>query len=220
MGWARAYPDVDIDGLGSPGYSGTKEGAAGVYDVGRTRTWTRKEYDRLIETGFFDEDEAVELVGGQLIVAEPKGTSHSVALELAAEALRRAFGPGWTVRVQDPIAPDDESEPEPDLAVVPGGPREYLAAHPARPALVLEVAESSLSFDRREKGSLYARARILDYWIVNLVDRVLEVYRDPMPSADAPYGWAYRRVQCLGPGSSVSPLAAPAASISVIDLLP
>ena len=189
-------------------------------DLVRTRRWTRTEYDRLIEIGFLDEDEPVELVGGQLIVAEPKGTGHSVAIELAAEALRKAFGAGWTVRVQDPIAPDDESEPEPDVAVVAGSPREYLAAHPSRPALVLEVSDSSLAFDRRDKGSLYARAQILDYWIVNLVDRVLEVCRDPVLSADAPYGWSYGRVQCLGPEESISPMAAPAASIRVADLLP
>ena len=189
-------------------------------DLVRTRRWTRKEYDRLIEIGFFDEDEPVELVGGQLIVAEPKGTGHSVALQLAAEALRRAFGAGWTVRVQDPIAPDDESEPEPDLAVVPGSPREYLATHPSRPALVLEVSDSSLAFDRRDKGSLYARAQIPDYWIVNLVDRVLEVCRDPVLSADALYGWSYARVLRLGPEATISLLAAPAASISVTDLLP
>ncbi len=189
-------------------------------DLVRTRRWTRKEYDRLIEIGFFDEDEPVELVGGQLIVAEPKSTGHSVALQLAAEALRRAFGGGWTVRVQDPIAPDDESEPEPDLAVVPGSPREYLATHPSRPALVLEVSDSSLAFDRRDKGSLYARAQILDYWIVNLVDRVLEVYRDPVLSADALYGWSYARVLRLGPEATISPVAAPAGSISVTDLLP
>ncbi|PYO33077.1 MAG: hypothetical protein DMD86_11390 [Candidatus Rokuibacteriota bacterium] len=189
-------------------------------DLVRTRRWTRKEYDRLIEIGFLDEDEPVELVGGQLIVAEPKGTGHSVAIELAAEALRKAFGAGWTVRVQDPIAPDDESEPEPDVAVVAGSPREYLAAHPSRPALVLEVSNSSLAFDRRDKGSLYARAQILDYWIVNLVDRVLEVYRDPVLSADALYGWSYARVLRLGPEATISPVAAPAASISVTDLLP
>ncbi len=186
----------------------------------RTRSWTRKEYDCLIEIGFFHEDEAIELVGGQLIVAEPKGTGHTVAIGLATDALRTAFGPGWIVRVQEPIAPDEESEPEPDLAVVPGTQREYLAAHPSRPVLVLEVAESSLSFDRREKGSLYARAQVLDYWIVNLVDRVLEVYREPAPSPEALYGWTYRRVQHLGARDSISPLAAPAATISVTDLLP
>ena len=189
-----------------------------------TSSWTRTEYDCLIASGFFHEDEAIELVGGQLIVAEPKGTDHSVAIELAAEALRQAFGAGWTVRVQDPRSgssrPRQESEPEPDLAVVPGSPRDYLIAHPSRPALVLEVAESSLSFDRRDKGRLYARAGVEDYWIVNLVDRVLEVYREPAPSAETPHGWSYRQVQRLGPEANVSPLAAPAASIPIADLLP
>jgi Uma2 family endonuclease len=104
--------------------------------------------------------------------------------------------------------------------VVPGSPRDYLAAHPSLPALVLEVAEWSLSFDRRDKGPLYARAGVLDYWIVNLVARVLEVYREPARSAETPRGWSYRHVQRLGPGANVSPLGAPSASISVADLLP
>src|SRR5919198_643400 len=94
----------------------------------------------------------IELVGGQLIIAEPKSTYHAVAIDLATEALRRAFGPGWTVRIQEPIAPDDESEPEPDVAVAPGTPREYLTAHPSRPALVLESparASPSTSWTRK-----------------------------------------------------------------------
>ncbi|PYM77026.1 MAG: hypothetical protein DME03_06935 [Candidatus Rokuibacteriota bacterium] len=99
----------------------------------RNRHWTRKEYDELIKSGFFDEDEPIELLGGQLIVAEPKGSPHSTAVALTVEALRMAFGPGWLVRVQDPVALDAESEPEPDVAVVPGLPRDYLAEHPARP---------------------------------------------------------------------------------------
>lgn len=186
----------------------------------RTRRWARREYDRLIEIGFFGEDEPVELVGGQLIVAEPKSTGHAVALTLTAAAARRAFGPGWTVRVQDPIALGEDSEPEPDVAVVPGEPRAYLGSHPSRPALVIEIAESSLSFDRQDKGSLYARAGIADYWIVNLVDRVVEVYRGPGPAEGAPYGARYLEVRRLGSGAAVSPLAAPTAMISVADLLP
>ena len=75
----------------------------------RNRHWTRKEYDQLITIGFFQEDEPIELLGGQLIVAEPKGTSHSTAIALTVEALRAAFGPGLLVRVQDPVALYDES---------------------------------------------------------------------------------------------------------------
>jgi Uma2 family endonuclease len=186
----------------------------------RNRHWTRQEYDELIKSGFFDEDEPIELLGGQLIVAEPKGSPHSTAVALAAEALREAFGPGWLVRVQDPVALDAESEPEPDVAVVPGRARDYLAAHPARPALLVEVAESSLAFDRGHKGSLYARAGVTDYWIVNLVDEVLEAYRRPALDRSAEFGWRYLDVQALRPGTTIAPLARPDVTVAVADLLP
>ena len=93
--------------------------------------------------------------------------------------------------MQGPVALDDESEPEPDVAVVPGQWDDYSDAHPARPVLVVEVADSRLSFDQKHKGSLYARAHLADYWILNLVDRVLEVYRQPAPSITAAFGWDY-----------------------------
>lgn len=185
-----------------------------------TRRWTRREYDRLIECGILHEDEPVELIGGQLVVAEPKGSPHATAVTLAREALRVAFGPGSTVREQNPLALDEESEPEPDLAVVPGHPRDYRAEHPSRPVLVVEVAESSVAFDRRHKGSLYARAGVPDYWIVNLVERIVEVYRRPGADASADFGWRYLEVERLGPGAAVSPLGRPEAVIAVTDLLP
>jgi len=84
----------------------------------------------------------------------------------------------------------------------------------------VEVAISSLSLDRNHKGSLYARARVEDYWIVNLVDRVLEVYRQPLVDAAAPFGWRYASQQTLRPGSSIVPLAAPESAVLVDDLLP
>src|SRR5262245_8746787 len=104
----------------------------------QTRRWTRKEYRKLGELGILREDEPVELIDGQLIVAEPKGTPHSTAVALTADALRRAFGAGWLVRQQDPIAIENHSEPEPDVVVVPGSPRDYLDDHPARPVLLVE----------------------------------------------------------------------------------
>src|SRR5262245_32087389 len=124
----------------------------------RTRIWKRLEYERLVECGFFRPDEAIELLGGQLIIAEPQGSLHAVAVGLASEALRAASGPGWVVREEKPVALDDDSEPEPDIAVVPGTHRDYANAHPTRPVLVVEVAETSLAWDRAEKGGLYARA--------------------------------------------------------------
>ena len=186
----------------------------------KTRRWKRVEYERLIETGFFQPDDPVELVGGQLIVAEPQGSRHFAAIQAAEEALRAAFGPGWQVRGQGPLALDEESEPEPDVAVVPGSFRDYVGGHPSRPVLVVEVSESSLALDRDHKGSLYARAGIGDYWIVNLVDRVLEVYREPNPYPAAPFGWRYGSAVVHGREASISPLALPSSHIRVVDLLP
>ena len=103
---------------------------------------------------------------------------------------------------------------------MPGARRDYELAHPARPALLVEVSESSLDEDRGDKAGLYARAGVPDYWIVNLVSRALEVRREPAPSAAAPFGRSYRGVTVLEPGASVSPLARPGARIRVADLLP
>ena len=186
----------------------------------RTRRWTRVEYERLIDAGLLGEDEPIELLGGQMIVAEPKGSRHSTGVCLTADALRAAFGADWVVRVQDPVALDDESEPEPDVVVVPGQPRHYVDAHPVNPVLVVEVAESSLAFDRRHKGSLYARAGISDYWIVNIVDDVLEVHREPVADAAAEFGWRYGNIQSLRTGAALSSLSRPDVTVAVADLLP
>jgi Uma2 family endonuclease len=103
--------------------------------------------------------------------------------------------------------------------VVPGSFRDYASGHPSRPVLVVEVSESSLAFDRAHKGSLYARAGLTDYWIVNLVDRVLEVYREPGRDPNAVYGWRYQAVTVHGPEASASPLAATHASVRVADVV-
>ncbi len=185
----------------------------------RSRRWTRAEYAKLISTGLLGPGDKIELLGGQLCVSEPQNSPHARAISLGLETIQRAFALGWHVRVQLPIALDDESEPEPDLAVISGGPRDY-TDHPSRPSLVVEVADSSLALDREHKGSLYARARLPEYWIVNLVDRVLEVYREPAPDAAALFGWTYRVALTLGPDKYVTPLAVPSARILVADFLP
>jgi Uma2 family endonuclease len=145
----------------------------------RTKRWTRLEYERLIDLGAFGPEDRLELLGGQLVVREPQGRPHATGIRLVAQALRAAFGPSWSIEAQLPVSLDEESEPEPDVAVVAGGPRDYLASHPSRPVLVVEIALTRLALDRGEKASLYARAGVEDYWIVNLVDNILEVYRDP-----------------------------------------
>ena len=183
----------------------------------RTRRWTRQEYDRLIELGVLREDEPIELLAGRLVVREPQHTPHATATQLATEALRTAFGAAWMVRVRLPLALDDESEPEPDVAVVRGAPRDYLREHSSTAVLVVEVAHASLRADRTLKARLYARAGIGDYWIVNLVDRVLEVHRSP--TGPRPRR-VYTDIRRIDPSASIAPLAAPTARIVVADLLP
>ena len=184
----------------------------------KTRRWSRIEYERLIELGVFQPSDPIELIGGELLVAEPQGAPHYTSIRKTARVLERAFGAAWDVRTQGPIGLDEESEPEPDVAGVPGEPEDYRSAHPSRAALVVEVSESSLVFDRGHKASVYARAGIPDYWIVNLVDGVLEIYREPAPDPGAPFGARYARREVLDPSRQVSPLAAPHASIRVRDL--
>ena len=185
----------------------------------RTRQWTRLEYERLIETGFFQAGDKVELIGGQLMVAEPQGSRPAATVRLVADALRAAFGGGWYVMTQLPVALDDESEPEPDVAVVRGAAREYGDAHPSRPVLVVEVADSSVALDRVHKTSLYARAGVPDCWVVSVEEGIVEVYRQPVLSPEAPYRWRYAVMQRLGRGASVAPVASSSVSIPVADLL-
>ena len=182
------------------------------------RRWQRTEYERLVDLGAF-EREPVELIAGQLIVAEPQSSYHATTVGFIDDALRAFLPRGFFVRAQMPLALDADSAPEPDLAVVRGTREDYLTTHPARPVLVIEVADYSLHFDRHDKASLYARGHIADYWIVNLVERVLEVYRDPERDPSAPYGWRYRSVASLTPPAVVTPLEIPAIAIAVGDLL-
>ena len=180
---------------------------------GELRNFSRRDYDNMIRAGIIGEDEHVELVGGRIVAMSPEGPKHAGAIDLCAEALRRIFGPDHTVRVQHPLAVDAEDEPEPDIAVVRGGPRDHLAEHPHNAVLVIEVAESSLAYDRGDKALLYARAGFPDYWIVNLVDGRVEVHRDPTPTG-------YRSVASLGSGDEIAPIAARAMRIAVAALLP
>jgi Uma2 family endonuclease len=173
--------------------------------------WSRHEYERLIDHGLLD---------GLLLVKEPQHSPHRTAVLLVAKALERGFGEGWFVQTQSPIILDDRSEPEPDVCVVRGSPRDYAAAHPTRPALIVEVAQSGLALARGRKAAAYARAGIADYWILNLDERVLEVHREPARPGPARRNWGYAAIETLGADTAVTPLAAPAASIRVADLLP
>ena len=182
--------------------------------------FTRHEYERLLDHGFLDEDDPIELVDGLLLVKEPQHSLHRTAVLLAAKELERAFGDGWFVQTQSPIILGDRSEPEPDVCVVQGSPRDYVVSHPTQPALVVEVAQSGLGIARGRKAAAYARGGIADYWIVNLADRALEVHREPARPGPALQHWGYVSTVRLDAGAVIAPLAAPAARIQVADLLP
>ena len=184
------------------------------------RRFSREEYYCMGEAGIFAPDEHVELIQGEILYMAPQGSPHFTGICAAEEALRVAFGAGFYVRPQGPLALGPKSEPEPDIAVVPGSFRDYEDDHPTSALLVVEVSESTLVYDRTTKASLYASAHIADYWIINLVEYLVEVYRSPQPDSTPPFGASYGQVTQHKRGDVVSPLSAPQASIRVEDLLP
>jgi Uma2 family endonuclease len=186
----------------------------------RPLRWTRDEYYRLCEQDWF-QGKRVQLIDGEIIEMPAQKNWHALAITLTADALRLAFGPGHWVRVQMTLDLSPLSVPDPDLAVVAGAPRSHMtASNPTTALLVVEIAESTLSFDRNHKARLYAASSIADYWIVNLVQRQLEVYRDPVADPAQPFAWRYASRAILDPGDSIAPLAAPQAPVAVADLLP
>jgi Uma2 family endonuclease len=151
------------------------------------------------------------LIDGVILEQGPMNPPHAITLGLVEEAIRTAFGTGWWLRHQSPLILGQYTDPEPDLAVVPGRPRDY-TGHPTTADLLVEVADSSLDFDMNDKRLLYAKAGIREYWVVDINGRRLLSYRDPQAGD-------YATQQALGPADTISPLAAPAAVILVVDLL-
>lgn len=178
-----------------------------------TRHWTREEYERMAEQGFFRPDERVELVDGIIYEMTPQSTNHAVGVRLVRHVLGSIFSQGFDILVQMPLVLGKDSEPEPDIAVVLGDPRDHLDSHPTFAVLVVEVAETSLSHDRKRKAGLYARAGIQDYWVLLTKRRRLEIRRDPQDGV-------YHSKTILKATDQVSPLVRPEVSILVADLLP
>jgi Uma2 family endonuclease len=176
------------------------------------RRWTREEYERLVEQGFFDPEERIELVDGVILEMSPQSRRHARGVLRVQSALTSLFSKGFHIQSQMPMALGPDSEPEPDLAVVPGSSEDYPDDHPSSAVLVVEVADSSLLRDRN-KARLYARTGIPEYWIMNLLDGCLEVYREPQEGV-----FTSRTV--LHPGDCVAPLSRPEATIPVASLLP
>lgn len=183
------------------------------------RRWKRAEYERLVDLGVF-QAERLELLDGQLVLREPQGARHANAIRRVTMALRAALGGAWQIDSQLPFALDESSEPEPDIAVVPPDLETYRQAHPSRAILLVEIADTSYRIDRQYKLSLYARAGIPEYWIVDLDRERLEVHREPEASPVARHGWHYRSIETLQPPAAVTPLAGSTLPILVADLLP
>lgn len=177
------------------------------------RHWTREEYEQLAGTGLFPSGQRVELVEGVIYEMSPQKGRHAAGIRGVEEALRAAFRQGYDVRVQLPIALGPDSEPEPDVAVVPGSWRDYPDAHPTTAVLIVEVSESSSFHDRERKGALYARSGIPEYWILDVSEERLEVYRNPGEGG-------YETRLLLTSGNSVTPMASPGRTIAVADILP
>lgn len=186
----------------------------------QTRKWTIDEYYQMADLGFFNEQH-VELIDGEIVEMPPQRDEHAIGIELTRRTLEAVFGRAYWVRVQLPLRLAPTSEPEPDIAVVKGQPRDFKGkGHPSSAGLIVEISETTLRYDRRRKASLYASLGIEDYWIVNLVDRVAEVYRTRIPDPAEPFGWRFDAPRILHAGDSISPLAMPDATVRVDDLLP
>jgi Uma2 family endonuclease len=180
--------------------------------------WTAEQYRRLDELGFF-EDHHVELIDGA-IIEMTTNPPHDTAVDLACTALRAAFGLGYAVREEKTLDLGRRYQPRPDAAVLVGNSRDFATKHPSTAVLVVEVADSSLRHDRVVKAHRFALAGIADYWVVNLIDRQLEVHRNPVPGPDRPGRFHYADVTIVPADGHVTPLANTDIQIAVAELLP
>jgi len=176
--------------------------------------FTVDEYRRMAEVGLLHEDSRVELIDGEIVQMSPIGRRHASRVGKLSNKLARELGDLAIVWPQNPIHLTDQAEPEPDVTLLRPRPDFYDGKDPdaGDVLLVIEVADSSLDYDRRVKAPLYARHEIPDYWLVNLVDGHVAVYRDPAPDG-------YRSVQLFHPGDVLRPLAFPNLVLAVEDIL-
>jgi Uma2 family endonuclease len=166
----------------------------------RFHRFTIEQYERLTELGVLKTADRVELLEGWIVDKMTQYPPHATSIELVQEALRPLLPAAWVLRDQKPVHTSD-SRPEPDVAVVRGPTRKYSKRHPvaADIALVIEVADTTLETDREWKGAIYARARLAVYWIVNLLERKVEVYTEPRAGRAA----SFRRRIDYGPDDKV-----------------
>lgn len=171
------------------------------------------------EVGIFAPDERVELIEGEILPLSPHNRKHATRIARLTTVLVRAFGDSHEIRVQLPLTLGSQSEPEPDFALVPLVVADRAERHPGTADLIVELSDASLSFDRKQKASLYARFGVAEYWLLNLKNHRLEVRRSPELRPKAAFGWDYREVAVLASGQVLSPLFSPASEFSVGALL-
>jgi len=174
---------------------------------------TAKAYFAMAECGILAPDDRVELLAGLIVAMSPHSPGHDATIDRINRALQRALGPEVLIRIQSSFPVSDSSVPEPDISVVPGAPEDYFEAHPTRAHLIVEVAHSSVPQDRLTKAPIYARAGVPTYWLVNLRDRCVEVFRDPEDGK-------YRSVERLTGSQLCSIDELPSARLTAEDLLP
>ena len=180
------------------------------------RLWTVQDYHRMAEAGILDPREPVELVAGKIIQKmSPQKSPHATGITLTRLLLEERLGKRVLVRTQLPVSLNDYSEPEPDVAVVAGGPLCYAERHPMATEvyLIVEIADTTLKTDCGLKAKEYARSGIPDYWVLALKPRQLHLFRDP--TADG-----YQTQIILDENAQLSPLHFPTASFQVHELLP
>ncbi len=178
------------------------------------RKFTVEEYHRLAEVGILGEDDRVELIDGEIVQMSPIGNRHAGTVDFLAEHFLKTVGGRGQVRVQNPVRLGEDSEPQPDLALLRPRGDYYRGGHPGPEdvLLVVEVAETSADYDREVKLLLYARWGVPEAWLVDLEQDRIEVYRSPSPEG-------YREVQVVARGEQVAPAAFPEAKLRVDDLL-
>jgi Uma2 family endonuclease len=177
--------------------------------------WTVQEYHHMSEVGILDASQRTELISGKIVLMTAKGTPHVLTLRLLASSLEKSLDGSVLVSTQEPIQLDDFSEPEPDLAIVKGTMFDYADRHP-RPEdvyLIVEVADSTLKKDCEVKDKSYARSNIPDYWVIDVKNRQVHIFRTPTPT-----GYASHLI--LSDSQTISPLAFPSIVLPISSVLP
>ena len=179
------------------------------------RRFTVAEYYAMAEAGILTEDDRVELIDGVIVEMSPVGSRHVGCVNLYTRWLSQLVGDRAILQVQGSIHLDDDTEPQPDLALLRDRPDFYSSSHaePSDALLLIEVADSSVGYDRHEKLPRYARAGVPEVWITVLPERIIEAYTEPVAGR-------YTRNRIYVPGDTISPSALPDIELVVSDILP